>query len=564
MTMLGEAMVLLGAAIAVTLLFHRLRLGPVLGYLAAGVALGPYGAKLVSVNEESRAFAEMGVVFLLFLIGLELSLDRVRVMRRAIFGLGTVQLASCGIVFTLAGLALGLPPVSAAIIGFAVALSSTAIVLQLLTERGELAKRSGRASLGILLLQDLAVAPLLVLVTLAAGAGDLATIGVAAAKAVGAIVAIVGAGLLILPRLLKIVAETKRAEAFTAAALLAALAAAWATEQAGLSMALGAFLGGLVLANSAFRHQIESDIRPFEGLLLGLFFALIGAGIELSVVAARPAEVIGAALAVIVIKALLITAAARLSGIHRADAWRIGLLLAQAGEFAFVLLGLASQLEIIDRPIGQIVIAAVAISMVLTPFLDVGGQYLSHRLRRRPDGKVLIELAEQSEGLSGHVIIAGFGRVGGTVSKLLEDEGLPWLALDLDMQAVALARAAGRPIFYADASRRRALAAAGLERARVLVITIDDRHAAEATVHAARAVAPNVAILARARDFDHSAALGKAGATDTVPEAIEASLQLAAQVLRESAVTPERIDGALERLRHDNYSALRGPGRQAD
>lgn len=553
-----EAMLLLGVAIVVAPVFHRLRLSPVLGYLLGGVLLGPMVLRLVADNEGNRFLAELGVVFLLFIIGLELSLERLRLMRRLVFGLGTLQVGLCGLALAGAAWALGLGIYAALVVGFALALSSTAMVLQLLTERGELNSRAGRASFGVLLLQDLAVVPLLVFVTVLASrdpdVGE--AMGLALLRAVGVVVAIGLVGWLVLPRLFALIARTHRPEAFTALALVAVLGAAWVTEQAGVSMALGAFLAGVALAGSRFRHQIEADIRPFEGLLLGLFFVTVGMRIQFAPILEAPLVFVGLLAGMLAIKGVLIFGLALAFGLRANQALRTALLLAQGGEFAFVLIVIAGGSGVVPREVAPLVFALAAVSMALTPLMEVIGRGVSRRIARRDEDRQAQAITAEAEALSQHVLICGFGRVGQTVAMMLDYQRIPWLAIDANADLVEQFDRRGAAVCYGDASRRDVLVAAGVNRARAAVVTLDSAKAAVAAVEAIRHEAPQLPVFARARDHAHAVGLAEAGNLQAVPETLEASLQLAARLMRALDVGGDTVEKLVDLHRAGDYAAL--------
>jgi CPA2 family monovalent cation:H+ antiporter-2 len=553
-----EAILLLAVAIVVAPLFHRLRASPVLGYLIAGVILGPQGLRLIHDSSGNRFLAELGVVFLLFVIGLELSLQRLRLMRRLVFGLGSLQVLLCGGVLSVAVALLGLKWEAALVVGFSLALSSTAMVLQLLTEKDELKTRAGRASFGVLLMQDLAVVPLLVLVTvLATRNPEIAeAMGMALLRGIAVVALIAGIGWFILPRLFVLVARSHRAEAFTALALVAVLGAAWTTEQAGLSMALGAFLVGVTLAGSRFRHQIEADIKPFEGLLLGLFFVTIGVRLEFDAVLDKPLLFIALLLGLIAVKTVLVFGLALLFGLRGPQALRTGLLLAQGGEFAFVLVGLAADTGVVPKEMQPIVFALTGVSMALTPFLEILGRRVSESIARQYYDRQAEAIAAGAGEIENHVLICGFGRVGQTVAMMLDYQRIPWLALDSNAELIEHFRGRKTAVYFADASRRDVLLAAGIARARAVVVTIDSAKEAVAAVTAIRHEAKSLPIFARARDHDHAVLLAKTGQVHAVPETLEASLQLAARALESLGVDEKTIDRLVDLHREGDYAAL--------
>jgi CPA2 family monovalent cation:H+ antiporter-2 len=547
-------LIVLAAAGVVVPLFHRLKLSPALGFMLVGFIVGPYGLgalvdahpwlRLVTIAESAsiRQIADLGVVLLLFMIGLELSLERLWLMRRLVFGLGVLQVATCAAALTGAGVLLGEPPIRAAVIGLALAMSSTAIVLQVLAEEKRLGTPAGRASFAILLFQDLAVVP--VLFALAAldpesGAGTLAGLGRAIGHAVLAVAGIAVLGRLVLRPLFRSVARTRSEEFFVAACLLVVIATALATAAAGLSMALGALIGGLLLAGTEYRRQVEVTIEPFKGLLVGLFLMSIGMGLDLQALLAHPAIVLGAALGLVALKAAIVAALARGFGL----AWRGGvhtaLLLGPGGEFSFVIVTVALAHGLVDDASARLVLIVAALTMISTPILSKLGARLVPRAAPRPIDPVLLLPAMRDTGThdaavrdSGpRVIVAGFGRVGQTVAALLEAHSVPYVAIDRDPDRVARQRRRGKPIYYGDMTRTELLRHLELDTARALVVTLDDPPVAEALVAAARAARPSLLIVARARDAEHAARLYHAGATDAVPETIEASLQLAEAAL---------------------------------
>ncbi|MEE8271069.1 MAG: monovalent cation:proton antiporter-2 (CPA2) family protein, partial [Alphaproteobacteria bacterium] len=470
---LEDALIVLAAAILFVPLFRRFRISPVVGYLVAGVAIGPHGLGLMHGSAGTRFLAEFGVVFLLFSIGLELPFRRLVAMRRHIFGLGLAQVALTSLVIGLVAVALGRGAPEALVLGGALALSSTATVLLMLVERGEVTVRFGRITVAVLLFQDLAVVPLLALLPLLAGDGAdvVRALALAGARAALALAGIVLIGRFVVRPIYRLVAGARSPELFAATSLFVVLGTGWATAQAGMSMALGAFLAGLLLAESEYRHQIEADIQPFRGLFLGFFFMTVGMTIGLARLADQALVIAALTIALVVGKAALLIGLCRLFGLGAAVAVRVGLLLGQGGEFAFVVLGLATDRGIVDRGTGQTLLVAVAISMAVTPLLAVAGKRWSEHLERRGAGAA--ELVEEADDLAGHVVIAGFGRVGQTVASLLAANRVPYLALDLDADRVAQGRAQGLPVFFGDASKPNVLRAAGAARARAVAVTLD-------------------------------------------------------------------------------------------
>jgi CPA2 family monovalent cation:H+ antiporter-2 len=555
---LQDVLIILAAAVLVVPIFQRLRSSPVLGYLVAGTLIGPAGMAIVSDVSGVMVLAHFGVVFLLFTIGLELSIERLKAIRLHVFGLGGLQVVLTAALFYLGARWLGQPREAAAILAGGLALSSTAIVLQILVERGELSTRHGRLSFAVLLLQDLAVVPLLTLVPLlAAGGTRLAgALGIAALKAIGALVIILVVGRLVLRPALRVVAAAKSPELFTGVTLLVVLSVGYLTELAGLSMALGAFLAGLLIAETEFRHQVEGDIQPFRGILLALFFMTVGMTIDLGLIVEQAPLVLALVAALVLGKAIVTSLLCRAFGFPFAVAAHVGLSLGQGGEFAFVLFSLAMAVGVMSPATGQLMLAVVALSMALTPFLMAAGRLLAKALTPRIAPAELRRLEGDARDFKGHVIIAGFGRVGQTIARLLDAQRLPYMAFDLEPSRVAEGRARGLPIYYGDASRAEVLRAAGIDRARAAVVTLDQPQAAERAVEAIRRLCPMLDIHARARDHEHQVHLRGAGATHVVPEMMEGSLRLGGLLLRSLGRSSEEVAEVLEEFRVEAYAKL--------
>jgi CPA2 family monovalent cation:H+ antiporter-2 len=569
---LREIVVFLVAAGILVPLLHRFRVSPVLGYLIVGGLVGPFGlglladahpwvANLVIPELEGVSrLAELGVIFLLFVIGLELSFERLWAMRRYVFGLGSLQVLISGLVIGLIAAGFGNSPASSAILGACLALSSTAIVMQLLAERHALGTPLGRSSFSILLMQDLAVVPILFLVgVLGAKAGGSIGLSLAGAlaKAVGVIVLIYLFGRIVLRPLLRQVARTRSPEMFMAAILLIAIGTSALTGAAGLSMALGAFLAGLLLAETEYRHRVEVDIEPFKGLLLGLFFMSVGMGIDYRVLADDAFWILSSVFGLIAIKSLITAGLCVAFGLPRHVAVEAGLLLGQGGEFAFVVIGLAVTMGVIESDVARFMLIVAGLSMLVTPLVAQIGKALARALEggNGKDGKEL--RFEGNADLEGHVIIAGFGRVGRAMARILESEQRPWLAFDLDIENITHARKQGLPVYFGDAARMAMLERANVERAAALVVTTDDRAAADNIVIGVRAHAGSLPIYARARDREHARQLLVDGATDVVPETVEASLQLAARVLEGLGTPDEAVADRIAREREIELGPLR-------
>ncbi len=505
------------------------------------------------------------MVFLLFTVGLEFSFARLKVMRLNVFGLGTAQLVACGLALGAVAWSLGLEVKVSILIGAVLALSSTAMVLQLINERGEMASHAGRISLAILLLQDLAVVPLLVLVPLLGQeqATVLTALGLAAFKAVVALAVILVLGRLLVEPLFRAIAAHRSPELLAGLSLLVVLGISWATEQVGLSMILGAFLAGLLLAETEFRHQVEADILPFRGILVGLFFMTVGMKMDLRL-ALDEALVLGAVVAgIIVVKTVIIAAVCRLFGHSTGFSLHQGLLLSQGGEFAFVIFGLALSFAVLPPEPGRILILAVAVTMALTPVLAVLGKRLADAMEH-DDWGGMAKLAEEATDVQNHVLVAGFGRVGQTVARLLTAHQIPYIALDLAPRQVAQGRRRDLPVYYGDASQRNVLQAAGADRARAAAITMNDPRAAARAVALLRQNYPDLEIFVRARDHLHGAELQKAGATAIVPEAVEISLQIAEKVLRSWGCAESEIARLIDDIRAEDGAAIAGEEAEKD
>lgn len=547
---LRDVVILLIAAVLLVFIFQRMKASPVLGYLVAGVLIGPHAIGLIPDVEGTKALAELGVVFLLFSIGLELSFKRLANLRVEVFGLGTAQVVLTGIGIGLAAWALGATPLAAIVIGSGLALSSTAIVLQLLSERGELSSRMGRTTFSILLLQDLAIVPLLAMVPLLGAGNDLSTdwrdIAVAIGTAAGALVAILVLGRLFFRPLFRAIATVGSKEVFVAITLLVILGAGYLTSLVGLSLTLGAFLAGLLLSETEFKHQIEVDISPFQGLLLGLFFITVGMEIDLGFAVANWWQVLLLVSALIAFKAVIVFGLARLISLDTPLALRTGLTLAQGGEFAFVLISVAVVEDVVPRDISQMVLVVVSISMALTPFLATLGKLLSERTRKVSEIG-LASMEHEHLDLEGHVIIAGYGRFGRMIGDFLDKHHIPYAALDVDPHQVAASREKGKPVHYGDVSRPELLWAVGVDRAKAIVLTAtqDPERAVEVVRHI-RQKLPDMNIIARAKDRAHAHALRKAGANFAIPDTLASSLHMAQTVLKDFGLERQDLSSLID------------------
>jgi CPA2 family monovalent cation:H+ antiporter-2 len=547
---LRDVLIVLLAAVAIVPLFRRFRASAVLGYLVAGAVIGPHGLDLLSDIGATRTLGELGVVFLLFSLGLELSIERLRSLKSYVFGLGATQLAVTGLVIWTVLRAFGMPSGAALVLGGGLALSSTAVVLQVLIQRRETGSPQGRVAVAVLLLQDLAVLPLLTLVPPLGRpeSGILSAIASASLKAL----IIFAAGRLALRPLLRAVARGGDPELFTGIALLLVLGVGWLTQLSGLSMALGAFLAGLLIAETEYRPQIEGDIQPFRGILLALFFMTVGMTFNLGLLVGRAPLLVGLLLLLLGTKAGILILLSRGFGLTWSAAVSVGLMLAQGGEFGFVLFALARELSVLTAQTEQLAAGVVGLSMAATPLLIGASRALARRLPADARGPGTLEPGE----LRDHVLIAGFGRVGQTLALLLESRYVPYVAMDLDHARVDESRRKGLPVFFGDASRVDVLRAAGVERARVAVITLDDPASAHRTVHGLRRLLPELPIVARARDIAQCEQLMLAGATHVAPEIVEGSLQLGGSLLLRLGRSREEVDLILEEFRRATYSRL--------
>ncbi|KAL3649543.1 K(+) efflux antiporter 1, chloroplastic [Castilleja foliolosa] len=557
---------LLLASVVFVPLFQKIPGGsPVLGYLAAGILIGPYGLSIIRNVHGTKAIAEFGVVFLLFNIGLELSVERLSSMKKYVFGLGSAQvLVTAVVVGLLAHYAAGLAGPAAIVIGNGLALSSTAVVLQVLQERGESTSRHGRATFSVLLFQDLAVVVLLILIPLISpssskgGVGFQAiaeALGLAAVKAVIAISAIIAGGRLLLRPIYKEIAENQNAEIFSANTLLVILGTSLLTARAGLSMALGAFLAGLLLAETEFSLQVESDIAPYRGLLLGLFFMTVGMSIDPKLLLSNFPVISGTLVLLLAGKTFLIALVGRLFGISLVSALRVGLLLAPGGEFAFVAFGEAVNQGIMSSQLSSIIFLVVGLSMALTPYLAAGGQLIASRFELH-DVRSLLPVESETDDLQGHIIICGFGRVGQIIAQLLSERLIPFVALDVRSDRVAVGRSLDLPVYFGDAGSREVLHKVGAGRACAAAVTLDSPGANYRTVWALSKNFPNVKTFVRAHDVDQGLNLEKAGATAVVPETLEPSLQLAAAVLAQAKLPMAEIAATINEFRSRHLAEL--------
>jgi CPA2 family monovalent cation:H+ antiporter-2 len=557
-------LILLASAVFVVVLFRWLHLPPLLGYLLVGVAVGPFALAWIPDTDEGRHLAEFGVVFLMFSIGLEFSLPKLFQLRRAVFGLGFAQvLLTLGAVLAAASLA-GAPWQAALAVGGAIAMSSTAMVLRMLTERIQLETPHGRDIVGVLLFQDLAVVPLLILIPAMAegGGGELAQrLVFALAKATVVLVVLLFVGQRLMRGWFHIVARRRSHELFILNVLLITLGLAWITDRAGLSLALGAFLAGMLIAETEYRHQVEEDIRPFREVLLGLFFVTMGMRLDLGTVAANFSLTLALTAALVVFKFILVAGLARLFGAGPGSAVRTGLALAQVGEFGLVLMVLAQSVALLDRDFSQLVVAAMLLSMLAAPFLIQASDKLALRWSSAEwmlQSLALHRIAAQSLATERHVVVCGYGRTGQRLAHMLEQEHIAVIALDTDPERVRGAAAAGEKVVFGDASRYETLAAAGVARASALVITFADTQLALRILHHVRALNPALPVIVRTLDDADMDRLIAAGASEVVPDTFESSLMLASHALVLLGVPLRRVVRRIREVREHRYSLMRG------
>ena len=555
MTSLAQIAIFLLAAVIFVSLFRWLRLSSVLGYVAAGLAIGPWGLGLIRDVDAILQASEFGVVLLLFVIGLELQPQRLWVLRRAVFGVGSAQIAVCTLLVGAAARLLGVPLPGAAVIGFGLALSSTALVLQVLAERNQLKSSHGRGAFGILLFQDLAVLPMLAVLPLATrDAQPLGTSLMALGTLALAIGGVIAGGRYLLRPVLRAVAGTRQTEVFTAATLLIVVGVALIVNRVGLSMSLGAFLAGVLLADSEYRHELEADIEPFKGLLLGLFFIAVGMSANLGLLAREPGALLALTLGFMLLKLAGVTAIALLLGQARQSAWRLGLSLAAGGEFAFVLFALAEKQGIFDVEMSDRLVLAVTMSMMLGPLLMVGMDTLTERFFRKDDARPFDDIEDRA----GQVLIAGFGRFGQIVGRVLRGRRIPFTALDSNPGNIDFIRRFGGVVYYGDASRLDMLRAAGAAEARVFVLAIDDVEASVRTAEMVRKHFPHLRLLARARSRQHAFRLMELGVDDVVRETYASSLEMAEEVLESLGESASIARATVRRFRaHDEETLQR-------
>jgi CPA2 family monovalent cation:H+ antiporter-2 len=558
LSILPQLLMLLASSVLVVLLFRRLRLPPILGYLAVGMLLGPYALNFTT-GRAAPILADLGVVFLVFTLGLEFSLPRMVAMRREAFVIGGLQVVLTTAAFAVILWALRVPPLTAVMIGGALAMSSTAIVIRQLGEQAELNRTHSRIAIGILLFQDLAFVPLLALESALAGSGteratwEIVESILQAAVALGLVLTFLR--WLVRP-LFHEIARAHSTELFTLATLMVAVGAAWATHAVGLSLALGGFLAGMLLAETEYRHQLETVIRPFRDVLIGLFFITIGTLLDLQLLFQQWWLVLLLVVGLGLAKAIIVTLVARLETDESRKALRVGVVMAQGGEFGFALLTLMLSDRLADAALIQPLLAATVVSMVLSPLLIRHNGRLAELVFPRSTPAPIPD-QDKLAGQRDHVIICGFGRVGQNLARVLERQGFVYVALDSDPRAVELARRAGDPVVFGDGTATEMLEAVGLERCRVLVLTFAETTTSMKIVRAVRELRPDLPILVRTQDDTKLEDLQTAGATEIVPETLEASLMLVSHVLLLLDVPVSRVVKTVGDIRNNRYAMLR-------
>ncbi|WP_283188773.1 monovalent cation:proton antiporter-2 (CPA2) family protein [Pseudomonas sp. PMCC200344] len=560
--MFANLLIILASSLVMIALFQRLRLPPVLGYLCVGLMIGPTAFNWVDESEELPDLAELGVVFLLFSLGLEFSLSKMLVLRRVVFGLGSLQVLCSGMLLGGLLILLGMPITPALLLGAGLSLSSTAIVSKELSSLGEIFSSHGQNAIAVLLFQDVVAVLLLTLVPVFAGSSDQAwywALPLTLGKTVVLFVGLLLASRWLLPRLFHEVAAARSPELFVLLALVIVLLTAWLTHLLGLSPALGAFLAGMLLGESHYRHQIEADIRPFRDILLGLFFVSIGMLIDLQLFVSHGLLILGLTLGLLLLKGSVVALLVKWRGSDGETAWRSGLALAQGGEFCFALMAQMQQNKLMPADFGGLLLAATFCSMLVTPLLLRAAPHIATRLHRKPNEEAkLEEISALNAGLHNHVVICGYGRVGQSIGRALRNAQQPYIALDTDPVRVHEAAAGETCVHYGDSRRGELLVAIGLERARLLVIAVDQADIALLILREARRLNAAVPILVRTRDDSQLAELKAAGASEVVPELLESSLMLASHALIMLGLPAHQVQERADQIRHDRYRLLHG------
>jgi len=565
-----EILAILTCAVFVVWLFRRLNLPAILAYLVAGMIVGQHGLDIAHEQVDYDHFAELGIVFLLFTLGLEFSLPRLVAMRHLVVSVGSLQVSISLLVFMLAGLFFGLSFPAAFVVGSILALSSTAIVIRQLSESGAMKRKSGQLSVAILLFQDVAVVPLLIIIPMLALDSQSSMVWalmLAMVKGVVVVALLLLIGKWLLPKVFNIIAQVRTDELFVLTTLLVTLLAAAFTQWFGLSMALGAFLAGMMLGESEYKHQLEADIRPYRDILLGLFFITVGMKLDVSLVLSSPFSLLGLMISFMLVKVMVIKTLAVKAGESNKDAWASGLMLAQMGEFGFVLIALASQTQVLPLDIASMLLGAGVISMAITPYMINNARSWALFLsQEKPEESLDLSQLPENKISENHVIICGFGRVGQTVSRFLKQDKIDFVAIDVDPLRTQKAREAGEKVLFGSSRQTEVLNAAHLSKAKLVVIAFGDDKQSVEVIQKVRSMNEDVPILVRTRNDDQLNVLQAAGANEVVPESLEGSLMLVSQVLSLSGVPFSRIMRRVQKERKNHYNHLHGffQGEQTD
>jgi len=551
-----EVLSILFAAVVSVLLFSRIGFGAILGYIVAGLVIGPSLLGMVTDPENIRHVGEFGVVFLLFMIGIEIKPKRLWLMRKSVFGLGGAQVLITGILIALgAHFGLGQPPSTAIIIGFGLALSSTAFVVQAMAAKNQMITNWGRTSFSILLMQDLAVVPLLALIPLlGAGSFDLtASMGLAVLESLAIFTVVLIGGRYAISPIFRFIASGQNKEVFAAMALLLVLGFSWLMEVAGLSLAMGAFIAGILLSESEFRHQVEADIEPFRDLLLGLFFMSVGMSVDIGIILENLSLVIPATILLLLLKTITIFVVVWRGGLNSSEAVRSAFLLGQAGEFGFVLFSLADAHGIIPDNLLEPLIGIVVLSMAATPGMIYLGARLSRRLTTAPEPtNALPEHQEKNT-----VLIAGYGRMGQTIGEMLDLLEQHWVAVDLNVDRITNGRAKGHEVYYGNISQEKVLRALGASKAKLIILTVNSAQATEKGIRTIKRLCPDVPIVVRAHDLVTGDRMVQLGAAHVVPEVVETSIGLGASACQALGIDEREIRETLDKMRADDYAVVK-------
>ena len=557
-----EILAILSSAVLIVWLFRRLKLPAILAYLVAGMLVGEHGLNVAQEQVDYDHFAELGIVFLLFTLGLEFSLPRLMAMRHLVLSVGSLQVGVSLLIFIVASLFFGLSFESAFVVGSILALSSTAIVIRQLSETGAMKRKSGQLSVAILLFQDVAVVPLLIIIPMLAVEGDssmILALLVAIFKGGFVVILLFVSGKWLLPRVFNIIASVRTDELFVLTTLLVTLLASALTQWFGLSMALGAFLAGMMLGESEYKHQLEADIRPYRDILLGLFFITVGMKLDVGLLLSSPLNLLALMVSFMLVKIMVIKVLASRAGESSKDSWASGLMLAQMGEFGFVIIALANKEQLLPSSVSSMLLGAGVISMAITPYMIDRARSWSIFLSQEKSPETTdLEALPENNNLTDHVIICGFGRIGQTVSRFLKQESIDFVAIDIDPLRTRKAREAGENVLFGSSRQTELLNAAHLSQAKLVVIAFGEDKQSVEVIQKVRSLSPNVPILVRTRNDDNLDMLHDAGANEVVPESLEGSLMLVSQVLSLTGVPLSKILRQVQKERKNHYNHLHG------